>query len=78
VRRAEGAALDGECADRATIIVAATHNFVPARPIAISILQDFPSSTLSGGVLQPKDRDDGIRGEAKKAPEKRCGEGLRK
>jgi hypothetical protein len=28
VRRVEGAGLDGECADRATIIVAATREFV--------------------------------------------------
>jgi hypothetical protein len=33
VRRAEGAGLDRECADRATIIVAATREFRPARPI---------------------------------------------
>jgi hypothetical protein len=31
VRRAEGAGLDRECADRATIIVAATRKFRPAR-----------------------------------------------
>src|ERR1700693_5882990 len=33
VRRAEGAGLDRECADRATIIVAATREFRRARPI---------------------------------------------
>jgi hypothetical protein len=33
VRRAKGAGLDRECADRATIIVAATREFRPARPI---------------------------------------------
>jgi hypothetical protein len=43
VRRAEGAGLDRECADRATIIVAATRKFRPARPSTMDFyFAEFP------------------------------------
>jgi hypothetical protein len=54
----EGAGLDGECADRATIIVAATREFVQrVRSIIDFYFVGFLSSALSG-VSQPADLHD--------------------